>query len=704
MDLEIQLTLSERAARSKLISSHGRPLFPVAVIVAALLAFMAPQARAQISPGPLAKAHQPLSGTTQCNTCHVFGTKEPTYKCLDCHKEVAQRLAAKHGYHSQIQMKNPNGKECVRCHLDHNGENFTLIHWEPSQKQFDHRLTGYKLEGKHDGLACEKCHAEAYMVAAEKSLIKMKNISKSFFAMRQDCVACHKDEHNGRLGNNCLKCHNFEDWKSAKNFDHSKTRYPLTGEHIQVKCEKCHKPDVPGGPSRYSDMKFGACIDCHVDPHKGSFKPKRCEDCHTTAGWKKLLPGFEFDHSKTKYPLLGKHATVACTDCHKSGDFKKQLLFEKCADCHKPDPHKGQFEKRARKGECEECHKVEGWKPSLFGVKEHDTSGYPLKGKHGKVECDKCHLPAGKDTIYKVKYGACLDCHKDPHDGQFAGDPHKNRCEDCHTVKDFHQTTFTVAMHKKTKFILAGAHTAVPCSDCHKVGLAGRTDKILPFHFADMACTACHKDVHNGEFKDRMAKPRADGTPFGCEACHTMRSWVDVTGFDHSKTKFPLLGAHRVVKCSECHKIPVGEKKVKFEGTSIICEDCHRDAHDKQFEKEGKTHCGDCHNSFRWVPSIFDHDKRTHFPLQGGHAGVPCEKCHTQSHIVDGKPVIIYRGAPIECASCHGANIVPLLPGPNQKPSADKKPLPPPSLNSWNRWELVESCPGSPGIKLSCSK
>src|SRR5205814_2395622 len=76
---------------------------------------------------------------------HSFPTRRSsdlTFKCLDCHKEVAHRLTAKHGYHAQIQMKNPNGKDCVRCHLDHNGEDFGLIHWEPSQKQFDHRLTG----------------------------------------------------------------------------------------------------------------------------------------------------------------------------------------------------------------------------------------------------------------------------------------------------------------------------------------------------------------------------------------------------------------------------------------------------------------------------------------------------------------------------------------------------------------------------------
>lgn len=43
----------------------------------------------------------------------------------------------------------------------------------------------------------------------------------------------------------------------------------------------------------------------------------------TTAGWKKILPPFSFDHSKTKYPLLGKHVTVSCSACHINGDFKK---------------------------------------------------------------------------------------------------------------------------------------------------------------------------------------------------------------------------------------------------------------------------------------------------------------------------------------------------------------------------------------------
>jgi hypothetical protein len=625
------------------------------LMLAVLFLFLPSRAPAQISPGPLSKAHSPLSGTTQCKTCHEFGASTPTFKCLDCHKEVTLALAGKHGYHALLQMRNPNGKDCVRCHLEHNGEDFHLIRWEPSREKFNHQQTGYKLEGKHAPLACEQCHTPAHMVTADKGLIKMKDLSTSYFGMSPACQSCHNDPHKGQLGDQCAKCHNVESWKAAKDFDHSKTRYPLTGLHAKVPCESCHKPDAPGGPARYRDMKFDTCSACHIDPHKGEFK-KACEACHTTSSWKTMLPGFDFDHSKTRYTLLGKHAQVACTACHLNGDFKKQIAFAMCNDCHKPDPHKGQFDARPKKGECSECHVVDGWKPSLFGVKEHDSSKYPLKGKHVQIECAKCHVPAGKDTIYKVKFDACATCHKDAHDDQFAAAPYNNQCEACHTVADFHRSTFTVAKHRTARFVLAGAHVAVPCSGCHQLGAGGRTDKILPFRFGDRACTACHQDPHKGEFNDRMARKRGNGSTFGCEACHTVKSWADINGFDHAKTKFPLLGAHRTVVCGDCHKAPT-DYASRFKGTPQQCEACHNDAHDKQFlAKDGQTHCGVCHNAQHWVPSTFDHDARTHLPLTGGHANVACVKCHLDTRMVEKKTIVVYKNTPNKCAECHGSD------------------------------------------------
>jgi hypothetical protein len=632
-------------------------------LVAGMFLAVAP-ARAQISPGPLSKAHQSLNGPTQCRSCHQFGTSTPTFKCLDCHKEIAEKLNAHRGYHAQLKMNNPNGKDCVRCHLEHNGENFALVHWETAVKQFDHRLTGYPLVEKHAAVSCEKCHTSTHINAAARSLIKRKNLDATFLGLSQDCVSCHNDVHKGQLGSDCQQCHNITDWKQARQFDHSKTKYPLTGMHAQVACEKCHFPAGPDQTVNFAGLKFDTCTACHRDPHKGAFKGT-CESCHTTAGWKKVTMSTPFDHSKTKYPLVGMHAKVSCVSCHAGGDFKRPLAFAQCQDCHTPDPHKGQFQSRQSKGECSECHTVEGWKPSSFGVKEHASSHYPLEGKHATVSCEKCHLPAAKDTVYKVKFAACTDCHKDAHDNQFAAAPYQNKCETCHTVKDFHRSTFALAKHKDTRFPLTGAHAAVACAECHKAGLGGRADKVLPFHFADRACTACHSDPHKGEFKDRMAQKRQDGTVLGCEACHNTRTWIDIKNFDHAKTKFPLVGGHRAVACSDCHKALPGGHEIQFKGTPLACEACHVDPHGGQFAvrvsaNNTATRCAECHVVQKWLPSTFNHDQRTQFPLEGGHANVPCAMCHALQREVDGKPVLFYKPTTKLCADCHGADVRPL--------------------------------------------
>jgi hypothetical protein len=301
---------------------------------------------------------------------------------------------------------------------------------------------------------------------------------------------------------------------------------------------------------------------------------------------------------------------------------------------------------------------VDAWKPSLFGVKEHKSSHYPLEGKHISVPCAKCHTPAGAETLYKVKFAACLDCHKDEHDGQFADPPYKNRCEACHAVQDYHRSTYTIAMHQKSKFPLTGAHTAVACDECHKPAITHRTDKILPFRFTDQTCTACHQDPHHGEFNDRMVRKRPNGTPFGCEACHSTTSWIDVNGFDHAKTKFPLTGVHRTVACGQCHKALPGQHQIQFKGTPLDCEPCHKEPHGGQFKtRTGNTPCGECHDTQRWVPSTFDHDKRTPFPLSGGHTNVPCDKCHTATKLIEANPVLFYKPTPRKCDECHGSNV-----------------------------------------------
>ncbi|MBZ5573419.1 MAG: hypothetical protein LAO09_16245 [Acidobacteriia bacterium] len=616
---------------------------------------------AQISPGPLSRAHQSLSGATNCTTCHRLGGGEATFKCLDCHNEIATRIAAHKGLHSQYHINPGSSQDCARCHSEHNGEDFPLIKWDP--RNFDHKQTGYVLEGKHAALACNRCHTPDKVSAAERTSIKVRDLNRTFLGVSQACVTCHQDEHKGRLGATCLQCHNFENWKvvSVGQFDHSKTRYPLTGLHAQVACQKCHTPG-PDNKPRYTGIPFAQCADCHNDPHRGSFV-QSCQSCHNTSGWKKIsveAVNQRFDHSKTKFPLLGKHLAVDCLQCHASGDFKKPLAFQKCMDCHKPDPHGGQFTKRPEGGECASCHTLDGWKPSKFTVKDHASTAYPLQGRHSKLECAQCHIPKGKDTLFKVKFQRCTDCHSDQHAGQFAGSPYLNACDRCHNLEGYKPSTFTLTQHKATRFQLTNGHIAVPCGDCHKESAEFKPKPAVIYHWSNLNCTSCHTDPHKGQFKDRMLQLRADGKAAGCEACHSTKSWKELSGFDHSQTSFPLVGTHRATACIDCHKPPNLETKlmnVDFKAAPTKCEDCHEDVHGRQFAKGQVTPCANCHNSAKWKPSLFDHDKATAFPLQGVHRNVKCEACHKNIRSVDSKPVLFYKPTPKECSACHGPSV-----------------------------------------------
>ncbi len=621
---------------------------------------------AQISPGPLSRAHQSLSGATQCTSCHKLGAGAASFKCLECHADIAGRVAAKRGLHASFGAISASQKQCATCHSEHNGENFNLIRWNPTPGAFDHSKTGYALEGKHVGLACARCHTAAHIAPAQRATISIKDLNRTYLGISNGCVTCHRDQHQGRLGQNCQQCHGFNDWKVVAGplgrFDHSRTRYPLTGVHQQLACQKCHLPGADGRP-KYVGLSFSTCNACHTDPHRGTFAGT-CQSCHNTGGWKRVSAAAvseRFDHSRTKFPLLGKHADVRCGQCHAGGDFKKPVGFQKCSDCHQ-DAHQGQFVQRADQGECSSCHNVNGFKPALFGVKEHAATAYPLQGKHAAVRCEQCHIPAGRATIYKVKFAQCTDCHKDEHQGQFARAPYFNQCQQCHDLNGYRPSTFTLARHQQTRFRLSGGHLATPCNECHraKTDFAGRgtVKPAVMYHFEDRSCIACHQDPHQGQFRDRMLRISAGGKEMGCEACHSTETWSDLQRFDHAATKFPLVGAHRAVACMDCHKPPNLEtrlRNVDFRAAPLRCEQCHQDIHGGQFARAGQpTACAACHNSARWRPSLFDHETRTTFPLKGAHRNVRCEACHKNVRLLGAKQVLFYKPTPARCVDCHG--------------------------------------------------
>lgn len=471
------------------------------------------------------------------------------------------------------------------------------------------RLEGAVMPGKViEGHAkyenqCEKCHSPF-----EKA------------SQNQLCLDCHKEINtdvtnkrgfHGRIpdvkNKPCKVCHTEHKGRNANivpfdkgTFDHKQTDFELRGAHTQVECGQCHLPK-----KKYREAA-GKCYDCHKEdePHQGKLG-KECDVCHQEKGWKE----FFFDHSKTKYPLKGKHQSVACEHCHVNEQYKGVPTV--CYSCHKlDDKHEG------KNGEkCDKCHTPSGWRS--VGFDHNKDTKFKLENKHEQVTCAQCH----KENAYTKKLKTdCYSCHQlqDEHKGLYG-----KKCESCHSTKGWSEIKFD--HDKDTKFSLKGKHKDVACRSCHRGDIY--KDKLK------MDCFSCHRqdDVHNGQEGQK------------CERCHSEEGWIKEVDFDHGLTKFPLLGVHNSVSCEECHVTS------SFKDAKKACLTCHQDD-DTHKGKLGEK-CEACHNPNDWRTWQFDHDKQTDFKLKGAHEKVHCHDCHN-------KPVKDKIELPMDCYSCHAKDDV----------------------------------------------
>ena len=259
----------------------------------------------------LTNAHAKYEGISNCTKCHVLGKQVQISKCLDCHTEIKRLIDENRGYHSSSEVK---GKDCWDCHSEHHGRNFKIVNF--SSKGFDHSKAGFILTGKHSEIKCEDCHKRQFIQSPEVLLRK-----NTLLGLSQNCKTCHEDVHKGSLGDNCGSCHNTTGFNKVDNFDHSKTKFKLTGAHANVNCIKCHPTETINGKQvpKLTGIPFSSCESCHKDIHLGKFG-KDCQSCHVTTGFK-IINQKAFDHNKTSYPLIGKHQSVICSKCH--GDDSK---------------------------------------------------------------------------------------------------------------------------------------------------------------------------------------------------------------------------------------------------------------------------------------------------------------------------------------------------------------------------------------------
>lgn len=647
---------------------------------------------AQVSPGPLARAHQEIEGSLKCTRCHGSGAGGMQARCLSCHRDIAWLAERNRGLHGSPEVK---AGTCASCHPDHAGVDFSLVKWvEGASERFNHRRAGWSLEQSHAKLKCADCHKPANRPSPAAKLATGGH--SNWTGLEQTCASCHEDVHRGALGVRCTACHDIGKWKVTPGFSHDTTGYELTGKHLQVKCDACHlAPRLPLGHDAagrpipvYQPVPHAGCAACHTDVHRGQFGAN-CAGCHTTRGFTEIS-GTGFDHAKTSFPLTGRHASVPCASCHR--DFRtpqgRRPAWATCATCHSPDPHAGTATVQGKPADCAACHTDRGFSPSTFPVEGHRASKYPLEGKHATVKCSACHTrdagPLAVATLgssrvlLRPAFAACTSCHADDHGGQLAARPRKGDCAECHSVAGWSPSAFGPDAHARLRLPLEGRHAEIACRSCHGVdrkglkslsrGAPGLGKAGFAFTGIETGCAECHVDPHGGRFGASGPRP----VPGGCPACHDARSFrpaaVDVT--THDGFGFRLRGAHRATPCSACHKELAGPPPAtpvstlaaaggrllasRFEADSA-CASCHATVHGTQFDgRKGGSGCERCHGEEGFVPALrFNHDRDASFALGTGHQRLACAACHKTVDTAGGAKQVVYRPLSGKCESCH---------------------------------------------------
>jgi hypothetical protein len=383
---------------------------------------------------------------------------------------------------------------------------------------------------------------------------------------------------------------------------------------FEQNCQLCHQPLETG--------QAELCLDCHmpveVQIQTGSSlhgvieRADRCSDCHSEHQGRDfdLLRDalVRFDHSVTTFSLDWHQldydaAPMKCTGCHAMAP-EFSFTVEKCEECHRTEDsdfiqqHVRDFGKA-----CLDCH---DGKDRMTGF-DHQTTGFPLQGKHAAVACVGCHAGVG----FENTPSQCMDCHAEPeiHRGAF-----NSECVSCHSPQAWKpaslngrhfihavQAGFSLERHG---IDYAGA--LMTCKSCHP-------DSIDVFGLP--ACIDCHAN-QEAAFMDQHT------SQFGteCLACH---DGVDrMSNFEHNRV-FPLEGRHAEIKCETCH----AEKS--FQGTPADCGGCHAEPeiHAGFFGAQ----CQYCHTSTSWTPA----QMRMHNfpPDHGGQGLIDCQTCHLDTYV-----------------------------------------------------------------------
>lgn len=329
-----------------------------------------------------------------------------------------------------------------------------------------------------------------------------------------------------------------------------------------------------------------------------------------------------------------------CEYCHQP--FKSRQA-DLCVHCHtniavQIDAQNEMHGKLKNPVQCSACHPDHRGRDfdllqNALETFDHSLTSFSLVWHQidydsAPMACEDCHILL---PDFSVLDQTCSGCHRE-RDAAFI-DHHQQEfglvCLACHDGID-NMVNFD---HDNTAFPLNGKHLQVSCVDCH-----------LDKHFDKTSkdCLSCHAEpqIHLGVFETN------------CAACHSTEDWQPATlanqNFQHDRNATFSLDRHlqdyqgQPITCQTCHEADLNSLDMQ------TCISCHAtqsaefmDRHQAQFG----SNCLDCHDGFDRL-SNFDH--ADFFPLEGRHADIKCEDCHTNS-----AGIKVYRHTPAACNQCH---------------------------------------------------
>lgn len=215
--------------------------------------------RAQVSPGPLTRAHAFLE--QRCSACHVTLKNVPAEQCIVCHAnqtELLQRQAT--AFHSSI-------GSCVDCHKEHRDG----VRAIPMDHQALAAIGLRKLRKAAPGSEQQALYEQLSFWLRTDAPVRTANPHLTPDESLLECKTCHasRDRHWGLFGSDCGQCHATAQWSIAE-FTHPPPS--------STDCVQCHQAP----PSHFMEhFRMVSMTAAGVE----NARVEQCYVCHQTTAW-----------------------------------------------------------------------------------------------------------------------------------------------------------------------------------------------------------------------------------------------------------------------------------------------------------------------------------------------------------------------------------------------------------------------------------